>query len=336
MAPRIKVGILGATGLMGQRYAAHLADHPRFRLSTMAASTQHVGKRYGDVISLADRKTYSDMLLCKTEELGEYCDWIFSSPIESVAMDIERGYAHQGKIVISSAAPWRLKEGIPLIIPEINGADVGMLPQQQRRWGWSGAILAKPNCAVQTFLLPIAPIHKVWGVKRAVVTMMQSLSGGGSQLIDRGIGRHNVLPTLRDEERKGESESQKILGKSIPFHVQSHRLPISHGHMASITLFLEKKASREEVITKWRSFPSLSLFSSPSHPLQVIEGEHRPQPARDLLHNGMSVMVGGVRVEEEGKLLHCVALSDNLERGGAGGGILLAEWLDTQRGKAWL
>ena len=284
----IKVGLLGGNGLVGRTYHKLINEHRDFELC-FRPSREHLG----DVSK------------------AKGCDLIFSALPSSVAQIYDPLYAQAGYPVFSSASCHRMEEDIPLIIPEINPEDFAWIERQQKNRGWKGFIVAKPNCTLQSMILPLFPLHKRFGLRGISVTYLQARSGAGKdfKLED------NILPFIEGEEEKSMMETHKILGdSSIQISSQCMRVPVPHGHLAVVSASFEERPSLEEVKTIWDQY----------EPVSYLEKEDRPQPALDL-GDGMVVSIG--------RLSACplmdirfVSLSHNLIRGAAGGGLLTAEY----------
>ncbi|MFN0065196.1 MAG: aspartate-semialdehyde dehydrogenase [Chlamydiales bacterium] len=330
MSGKIRVGLLGATGLIGQYYTSLFHNHPRFELVFLAASDQHYKKRYEDAVQWhLDVPMPTGLLLSKLGELPQV-DLLFSALPTSLAEKFEPYYARAGIGVLSHASCFRDNPDIPLIIPEINPHHLNVLTAQRKQRGWSGFIVAKPNCTLQSFLLPLAPLHKKFGLQKLFVTTFQSLSGAGKEGLNNPALRENVVPHIDGEERKNEKEPLKILGEvgngvilpveNIVISAHCNRVPTIYGHLTACSVAFSSHPSEEEIKAVWREFyPPL---------ISYIEECDRPQPKLDL-REGMGVTVGRLRP--------CplfdyrfVALSHNTMRGGAGGGILIAELLNRE------
>lgn len=335
---KIPVALWGATGVVGQRYALLLDNHPWFELVYLAASEQSVGKRYSEAVagrwlpsapiptSIADLPIHR---LDPADPKLANCPLLFSAAGE-VADEEEA--AHRGLGVISHLSAQRMRDDIPLIIPEINGDHLDLLPLQQRKRGWRGWIVAKPNCSIQSYLLPLYALHRHYPVARVQVTTLQALSGGGLQAMGM---RENVIPYIGGEEEKCEREPLKILGRIInekielapspTFSAQCNRVPVVDGHLATVSVEFISKPSEEEILSLWEQFPGLALPTAPVRPIHFFREPDRPQPLLDVdLERGMAISVGRLRP--------CplfdyrfVALSHNAVRGAAGGGLLIAE-----------
>ncbi|QVL56781.1 MAG: aspartate-semialdehyde dehydrogenase [Simkaniaceae bacterium] len=287
---KLGVGLLGKSGLVGKTYEKLLADHPFFEL----------------------------IYAPKREELGNIekakgCVLIFSALSDEAAKIYDPLYANEGFPVFTSASCHRLQKDIPLIIPEINGAKLK---------GWKGTLIAKPNCTLQSMLLPLYPLHQKFGLKQVSVTNLQSISGAGASYTLSG----NVIPFIEGEEEKSEMESLKILeNPSITISAHCTRVPVLHGHLACISASFEKKPTLKEVRDCWDSFRGVNLPSSPEKTFVYFENEDRPQPELDVnVGKGMAIALGRLRACSLFDI-RFVALSHNLIRGAAGGGLLTAE-----------
>ena len=308
MSKKIPVGILGATGLVGKQYVKLLQSHPQF-----------------DLIFQATRKSIEDF------DAAKKCRLLFSALPSPIAQKIEPEYAKKGIPIFSSASCHRLHNDIPLIIPEVNPDHLNMVTMQQKNRMWKeGCIIAKPNCTLQSYILPLCPLHKRFTLERLLVTNLQAISGAG-----KGYElENNIIPYILGEEEKSESEPLKILGKwdghnlhlpAISISTHCTRVPVKHGHLACVSASFKEKPSLDEVKHIWKHFKGLKLPTAPQYPLIYFKKDDRPQPKLDYLcGQGMSVALGRLR---ECSLfdIRFIALSHNLIRGAAGGGILTAE-----------
>jgi aspartate-semialdehyde dehydrogenase len=355
MDKRIKVGILGATGMVGQRSLTLLKNHPWFEVVYLAASPNSAGKKYADAVAgrwhmdeeipAAFRDlVVEDASLVKKAE-GK-CRLVFSA-VEmdrKAIMALEEEYAGKGFAVVSNNSAHRSTEDVPVMVPEINHAHLDIIPKQQERRGWKqGFIVVKPNCSIQSYMLPVYALVKAgYPIDRLIVSTLQAVSGAGYpgpasiDLID------NVLPTLAGEEDKSEVEPAKILGRiegnkivsdrSIKISAHCNRVPVSDGHVACASIgFSGKKPAMEEVVKIWRDFSAppqeLKLPSAPMPPIIYRDEADRPQPRKDRnAGNGMAVTVGRLRKCNVFDY-RFVGLHHNTIRGAAGGSILTAELL---------
>lgn len=350
---KIEVGILGATGTVGQRFVQLLDGHPWFELAWVAASDRSAGKRYGDAATWqlegAPPRRVAEMTV---EECvpGRGPRLVFSSMSSGLAGEIEAAFAAAGHVVVSNSSHFRMTPDVPLLVPEINPGHLGLLACQRRERGWQGALVTNPNCAAMVLVMPLAAL-KPFGLKRCLVTTFQAVSGAGYPGVASLDILGNVIPYIGgNEEEKIESETQKILGdldsgngaggsgciRPLPFTVSAacHRVPSIDGHMVSASVELERRPSREELLAALEGFRGLpqerELPSAPRRPIHIMEQPDRPQPRKDAgIERGMATAVGRVR---ECPVLDYkfVALSHNVLRGAAGAAVLNAELMQTE------
>ncbi len=339
-----KVGILGATGMVGQRLVERLHGHPWFELTALCASGRSAGRRYGDVVRWAlssdPPEGIADRIVreCRIDELGD-CDLVLSGLDASVARDLESECARAGLAVVSNSSAHRAVADVPLLVPEVNADHLAVLPHQRRRTG-GGFVVTNPNCSVTGLVMALAPLHRAFGVRRLVVSTLQAVSGAG---LDgpRGLDLvDNVLPFIAGEEEKLQTELGKILGlagdegiQDAPIAVAAHchRVGTLDGHLEAVSVELGRDASPEQAADALRSFAGdvkdLGLPSAPARPLVVRTEPDRPQPRLDRgAGGGMSVVVGRLR-RCPVLTLRMVLLSHNTVRGAAGGTLLNAELL---------
>ncbi len=337
---KYRVGILGATGTVGQRFAQLLEDHPQFEITAMAASDRSVGKPYTEacVWKLPGKMPAAvrDIVVQPIEPPLD-CDIVFSSLPSNVAREAEEAFARAGYPVISNSSVYRMDEDVPLLMAEINHDHVGLIERQREKRGFtSGFIVTNPNCAVASFAPPLAAIHRRFGLESVIVTTMQAISGAGYPGVASLDITDNVFPYIAGEEPKVEIEAQKILGtfadgvvQKADFTVsaQCFRVNVIDGHTASVRVNLKQTATLEDVVDAMRTFPSLDLHSSPKRFIDVTDEPTRPQPRLDRDNgNGMSITVGRVFPDNIFDY-RFVALSHNTVRGAAGSAILNAELL---------
>ena len=342
MSKRIPVGVLGATGAVGQKFVKLLENHPWFELAEVAASDRSAGKKYSEATAWRQYTPIPDPIRDKTVKACDPnldCRVVFSGLDSSVAGEVEESFARAGYIVLSNSRNHRADDDVPLLVPEVNHEHLELIKVQRRRRGWSGAIVTNPNCSVAGLVLPLAPLDQSLGVSRLVVATLQALSGAGypgPSAIDM-IG--NVLPYIGGgEEEKVEAEPLKILGKldgesirPAGFKISAHtnRVDVEDGHMACVSVELQKKASPEEVARVIGGFTSLPqelrLPTAPERPVIVTTERDRPQPRFDRdAGAGMSAVVGRIRPCPVFDI-RFVVLSHNTVRGAAGAAILNAE-----------
>jgi aspartate-semialdehyde dehydrogenase len=337
---RVPVGILGATGMVGQRFVKFLQNHPWFEIAWMGASDRSAGKPYCEATSwrldgaMPNGVRHLEVHECKPVDVPRL---VFSSMDASVATEVEREFAKAGHVVVSNSRNHRMEPDVPLLIPEINPDHLKIIPHQQRVRGWKGQIATNPNCSTMVLALALAPL-KPFGITRVVVTTMQAISGAGYPGVAAMDINANVIPFVGGEEEKMQQETQKILGdftgeglRPLDAKVSAHcnRVPVVDGHTVTVSVEFERKPSRDEIIraiTNYRSVPQeRKLPSAPPQPVIYMEENDRPQPRRDVeREHGMAVFVGRLR---ECPVLDYkfVALGHNTVRGAAGAAVLNAE-----------
>src|SRR5271170_4836775 len=339
-----RAGVLGATGMVGQRLVKLLANHPWFALAEVAASERSSGKKYveaarwhleGPIPEAARGLVVKDL----TPNLE--CDFVFSALDSSVAGTAEEQFAAAGYPVVSNSKNHRMDADVPLLIPEVNAAHVDAIPLQQKKRGYgTGFIVTNPNCSTAGLVLVLKPLADVFGLEKVFVVTMQAISGAGYPGVASMDIQANVVPFISGEEEKMESEPQKLLGKwdgkrfvdaGLGLSAHCNRVPVVEGHLECVSLSLKKVASLHEVREALSQFKvDAALAALPSairHPVVVLHDEARPQPRRDVnTGNGMAAVVGRVRACPilDVKL---TLLSHNLVRGAAGAALLNAELL---------
>jgi aspartate-semialdehyde dehydrogenase len=339
-----RAGVLGATGIVGQRLVHLLADHPWFELTEVAASERSSGKSYAEATRWHLEVPISDAarnLTVKGLEPALDCDFVFSGLDSSVAGDAEEDFARAGYPVVSNSRNHRMDPDVPLLIPEVNAAHLDAIPVQQKLRGYdTGFIVTNPNCSTAGLVLVLKPLADAFGLEKIFVVTLQAVSGAGYPGVPSMDIHANVVPFISGEEEKMEIEPQKLLGKwdgarffdaGLGLSAHCNRVPVLDGHLECVSLSLKKIASLEEVREALRTFEvSAELASLPSavrNPVVVLDEENRPQPRRDVnAGNGMAAVVGRVR---ECPLLDVklTLLSHNLVRGAAGAALLNAELL---------
>ena len=334
----LDVGVLGATGVVGQQFVARLARHPWFRPSWLAASERSEGKAYGAVAPWRLATPIPDLLFNKTVESctpGRGPRVVFSALDASVAGDIEQAFAAAGHFVVSNARNYRMDPLVPLLIPEVNADHLTLLPEQQREKNWKGAIVTNPNCSTIVLAMALAPL-RVFDLRTVMVSTMQAVSGAGYPGVASLDIVGNVVPFIGGEEEKMESETLKILGRqggraphSAVISAHTNRVPVIDGHTMTISADFGAKPSVEDIVVALKAFrgrpQELDLPSAPDPPIIVATEANRPQPRLDADRgDGMAISVGRIR---PCKVLHAkfVALGHNTVRGAAGAAILNAE-----------
>jgi aspartate-semialdehyde dehydrogenase len=339
-----RVGILGATGMVGQRFIELLENHPQFEITALAASDRSQGKSFADACTWRLAGEMPEFVRAMTVQAPKPpldCDLVFSSLPGDIARESEGGFADAGYAVISNSSAFRMDLDVPLLIPEINHTHLDLLEvQRQNSKRQRGFIVTNPNCSTIMLALALAPLHLRFGVTSVVATTMQALSGAGFPGVPSLVISDNVLPFIDGEEEKIENETVKILGRLQHGHItdapmnvsaQCHRVNVSDGHMAAVRVKLNKLATIDEVretLASYKALPQeMKLPSAPEWPIIVRDEVDRPQPRLDRdAGNGMSVTVG--RIQEDNVLdYRFVALSHNTIRGAAGAAILNAELL---------
>ncbi len=350
---KFKVGVIGATGMVGQRFMTLLADHPWFDVVVLAASARSAGKTYPQAVG--DKwafecpipEKYTDMVVLDAEadmdKIASLVDFVFCA----VNMDkakiraLEEAYAKKEVPVVSNNSAHRFTADVPMVIPEINPEHVEVIPSQRKRLGTKkGFIAVKSNCSLQSYVPLLHPL-KGFGVKEAAVCTYQAISGAGKTFQTMPEILDNVIPYIGGEEEKSEKEPLKIWGEikdgeiisatSPAITAQCLRVPVSDGHTAAVFVRFEKKPTKEEILSAWANFKGepqeLKLPSAPEQFLQYFEEDNRPQAKLDrMAGNGMSITVGRLR-EDSVYDYKFVGLSHNTLRGAAGGAVLLAELL---------
>ena len=341
---KLRAGVLGATGLVGQRLVALLADHPWFNLSEVAASERSSGKSYAEAVRWhldGPIPAAARDLVVRGLHPSLNCDFVFSALDASVAGEAEESFAAAGYPVVSNSRNHRMDPDVPLLIPEVNASHLDAIPAQQKNRGYdTGFIVTNPNCSTAGLVLVLKPLAEAFGLEKILVVTMQAMSGAGYPGVASLDIQGNVVPFISGEEEKMESEPQKLLGRwdgarfvdaGLGISAHCNRVPVIDGHLECVSVSLKKVASLREIREALRDFEvSAELATLPSalrHPVIVLDEENRPQPRRDVnAGNGMAAVVGRVR---ECPLLDVklTLLSHNLVRGAAGAALLNAELL---------
>jgi aspartate-semialdehyde dehydrogenase len=341
---RIPVAVLGATGMVGQRFLALLANHPWFEVAAVAGSERSLHQRYGDAVTWrlpsAPPQPVLDLPVV-APDAAFAAPVVFSALPASVAASIEPLLASRGHVVFSNASSHRMAEDVPLLIPEVNGDHLALLKTQQARRGWPGLLVTNPNCSTIEIALALKPLADAFGIRRLQVTTLQAISGAGYPGVASYDMLDNVVPYIGQEEEKIESETRKILGAyqdgavvPVPMTIsaQCNRVAVREGHLACISVELAREdVSSADLIDAWQAFrpepQERRLPSAPNPPIVVREEPDRPQPLHDRdAGNGMAVSVG--RVRPCPILGHkFIVLGHNTIRGAAGASVLNAELL---------
>ncbi|MBR2764726.1 MAG: aspartate-semialdehyde dehydrogenase [Blautia sp.] len=352
MSEKLKVGILGATGMVGQRFISLLDGHPWFEVVTVAASARSAGKTYEEAVGGRWKmdtpmpeavKGLTVMNVAEVEKVASTVDFVFSAVDMSKdeIRAIEEAYAKTETPVVSNNSAHRWTPDVPMVVPEINPEHFEVIADQKKRLGTTrGFIAVKPNCSIQSY----APAFAAWREfepYEAVVTTYQAISGAGKTFRDWPEMEHNIIPFISGEEEKSEKEPLRIFGKvedgvivpaSEPrITCQCVRVPILNGHTAAVFVRFRKKPTKEQLIEALRSFKGipqeLELPSAPKQFIQYLEEDNRPQVAMDVdFERGMGVSIGRLR-EDTMYDFKFIGLSHNTVRGAAGGAVLCAETL---------
>jgi aspartate-semialdehyde dehydrogenase len=342
MTKKLSVGILGATGMVGQRFIQLLENHPQFEITALAASDRSQGKSFEEACTwrlAGDMPSFVKTMTVAAPQPPLDCKLVFSSLPGDIARESEGSFASDGYTVISNSSAYRMDEDVPLLIPEVNPEHLALLNRQRRnRKDGKGFIVTNPNCSTIMLALALAPLHRKFGVKGVVATTMQALSGAGYPGVASLAISDNVLPFIQGEEEKIEQETLKILGEfdvdkikgaAMGVSAQCHRVNVSDGHLAAVRVTLSERTTiveMREALSSFTALPQeLKLHSAPQRPIIVRDEEDRPQPRQDRdAGAGMSITVG--RLFPDNVMdYRFVALSHNTIRGAAGAAILNAE-----------
>jgi aspartate-semialdehyde dehydrogenase len=344
MANKFRVGILGATGVVGQRFIQLLENHPQFEVAALAASDRSQEKTYREACQWrlpGDMPERVRAIVVQPPAPPLDCDFVFSSLPGDIAKGAEENFARAGYPVISNSSPHRMGVDVPLLIPEVNPEHLGLIDVQRKNRGYDrGFIVTNPNCSAIAIVMALAPLHATFGVTSCIVTTMQALSGAGYPGVASLDATDNVIPFIGGEEEKIEAETLKLLGRfenerindaEMSVSAQCNRVNVTDGHMASVRVKLARPATLDEVREALASFTSLpqqlKLHSAPAKPVIVRAEVDRPQPRLDRdAGSGMSVSVGRIMPDTVFDY-RFVALGHNTVRGAAGAAILNAELL---------
>ena len=354
---KLKAGVIGGTGMVGQRFVTLLADHPWFELTVIAASARSAGKTYEQAVgdkwaldfpmpSCAKNITVKNAQADMRAIAGEV-DLVFSAVDmkKEEIQALEEGYAKLECPVISNNSAHRWTPDVPMVVPEINPGHLEVIPYQRKRLGTKrGFIAVKSNCSLQSYVPALHPLKDEFGLSRALVCTYQAISGAGKTFASWPEMLDNVIPYIGGEEEKSEQEPMKLWGhiengiivpSSDPaITAQCLRVPCSNGHMAAAFMSFTHKPTMEQILDRWRRFQGrpqeLSLPSAPKQFLHYFPENDRPQTRLDRnLENGMAVSIGRLRPDTQYDYKF-VCLSHNTLRGAAGGAVLLAELLKAE------
>ncbi len=334
---QVEVGILGATGTVGQRFLDLLAHHPRFRPTWLAASERSEGKLYGDAVRWKLATPLPDQFarIPLSPAVPDNAPTVIFAALDTdIALDLEPRFVEAGRAVLSNSSAFRMDPRTPLVIPEVNPAHLDLTARQPG----PGYLVTNPNCSAIGLVLALKPLHDAFGLESVFVTTMQAVSGAGYPGVPSLDILGNVVPFIRNEEEKMAAETAKLLGtldEPLPLRISAHcnRVPVEDGHTESVSVAFRTKPSRERILEAWRAFRPLQgrdLPSAPAQPVEYLHGEDRPQPRLDRMRGGgMSAVVGRLR---PCALLDWkfTVLSHNTIRGAAGAALLNAELLHSQ------
>ena len=349
---KLKVGVVGATGMVGQRFVTLLREHPYFELTALVASPRSAGKTYREAVGERWKmktpmpEEVADMVVLSSEDIdaiGSLVDFVFCA-VDMKKEEIkalEERYARAEIPVVSNNSANRWTPDVPMVIPEINDAHLAVIEAQRKRLGTKrGFIAVKPNCSIQSYVPALTPLLP-YGIKRVVATTYQAISGAGKTFREWPEMIDNVIPYIGGEEEKSEQEPLRVWGRVEDGKIvkadaplittQCIRVPVSDGHTAAVFVDFEKKPTKEEILEAWKNFKgkpqTLGLPSAPEQFITYFEEDNRPQAALDRdLYRGMGVSVGRLR-EDTLFDYKFVGLSHNTLRGAAGGAVLIAELL---------
>jgi len=343
---KYSVCVLGATGIVGQRFVSLLADHPWFKLEILTASEKYVGRRYGEVVNwVIDDPLPEHVREIRVSSVSpdtivrERPDIVFSALPSDIALKIEVELLKKGISVVSNASPMRMEPDVPLLNPEVNADHLELVRQQSRR-GWKGILAKVPNCSTAILTLALKPIADELGIRRVVVSTMQAVSGAGLRGVPSAAIIDNIIPYIKDEEEKIEKETLKILGSieegrvkyaEVAITASCHRVAVLDGHLEAVFIETSRRVSAEEVKEVLREFKGnkikgLNLPTAPKNPVIIREESDRPQPRLDRkAGKGMSVVLGRIREDKVLNGVKFVVLGHNTIRGAAGTAVLIAE-----------
>ena len=349
---KMKVGVVGATGMVGQRFLTLLDEHPYFEVVALAASARSAGRTYEEAVGERWKmktpmpEKYKKMVVidaAKIEEMGKLCSFVFCAVDmkKDEIKALEEAYAKAEIPVVSNNSAHRWTPDVPMVIPEINDGHLEVIEAQRKRLGTKrGFIAVKPNCSIQSYVPALTPLRR-FGIKEVVATTYQAISGAGKTFREWPEMIDNIIPYIGGEEEKSEQEPLRVWGKvengeivkaeAPVITTQCIRVPVSDGHTAAVFVRFENKPTKEEILEAWKSFKGkpqeLGLPHAPEQFITYFEEDNRPQAALDRdIYGGMGVTVGRLR-EDTVYDYKFVGLSHNTLRGAAGGAVLIAELL---------
>jgi aspartate-semialdehyde dehydrogenase len=340
------VGVLGATGMVGQHFVSFLQGHPLFELTWVGASDRSAGKKYHEATSWrlggAMPEAVTNLTVDECKPSATAPKLMFSATDASVATEIEQSFARAGHMVVSNSRNHRMDPDVPLLVPEVNADHLGVAAIQQETRGWNGRIVTNPNCSTIVLTMALGPL-KPFGLRRVLVTTMQAISGAGYPGVASMDINANVIPYIGMEEEKMQIETQKILGSvngngivPLDCKVSAHcnRVPVVDGHLVTVSVEFENKPTLARIREAFDTFEGLpqqrNLPSAPARPVIYMEQQDRPQPRRDVeRERGMAVFVGRLR-ECPVFDYKFIALGHNTVRGAAGAAVLNAELMHSE------
>ena len=335
-----RVGVLGATGAVGQRLIQLLVPHPEFEIAALTASAESAGKTYREAakwrVDTPIPDDIADLTVVETdpEAVPDDVGLLFSSLPSDIGAAVEPEFVEDGYVVSSNSSNARMDDDVPLTIPEVNADHLGLIEVQRDERGWDGALLKNPNCSTITMVPTLAALDK-FGLERVDVSTLQAVSGAGYSGVTSMEILDNVIPHIGGEEEKMETESRKLLGEFDGAEVTLHdadvsascnRVPTLDGHLENVWADLRDDPTVEAVAEAFESYPNIDLHSSPEQLIEVFDSPDRPQPRLDrMLGDGMAVSAGGIEPTTHGVQFNCLA--HNTMRGAAGASVLNGELL---------
>lgn len=341
---KLKVAILGATGVVGQRFIQLLDGHPWFDVTTVTGSDRTVGLPYGEAVQWRMDSPLNPKIAELTIQGSEPdhidADVVFSALPSNEAFKVEEDFAKAGYTVVSNSAAHRMDNDVPLMNPEVNFTHLSLIEEQRRKRRWSGAIVTNPNCTTAVLTLSLKPIAENFGLESVVMSSMQAASGAGYPGVASLDIIDNIIPFINGEEEKVQRETTKILGKTtesadIRVSASCHRVPVIDGHTEAVFVETRKPAQPEEIarsMAEFRAEPQrLKLPTAPEQPVVVRSEQDRPQPRFDRTEGkGMSVVVGRIRADPVFHGVKYAVIGHNTVRGAAGCALLIAESMKAQ------
>lgn len=344
----VNVGVLGATGMVGQRFIELLGEHPDFEITALTASKRSAGKKYEDAatwyLDSPIPEVARDITVVDTDPAEvKDVDIVFSALPAGIALTVEPKFAEAGMTVASNAAAMRMEPDVPLVIPEVNPEHLDLMETQQKNRGWDGFIVTNPNCSTIALTMTLKPIYDEFEIKRVYVSTMQAVSGAGYNGVPSMAIVDNLVPFIGGEEEKMESETLELLGDinegkvtpaSFGVSASCHRVAVVDGHTEAVFIEFADDFDVDDVKESFRKFQGLpqklNLYSAPQPPVIIREEDNRPQPRMDRnAEKGMAVTVGRIRKDEAFKnSLKYILVGHNTIRGAAGASILNAELIN--------